>query len=310
MDDATAAASNARIVIMNPPFTNRTKMGEKFDKDTQQALRRRMDTLEGFLEGADPRLSEFLDKNSLRPRFAALADLCLNRKKGVFATVIPTTALTNTPGTARAARTRQTVPHPHDPHLPPSPRCGTKPAQRDQRKHRRAAASRSRRRPPPPRRPESISLDRLPADDTEADQLFDGLDGCETGTLPDGWGEVSLWPDERIAAGDWTSAMWRSPALADAAALFAGDDALRPLATVGLSGHSTGQQLSNGYACSTVGTPGAFPILDSKGVDVQQTIEGAPDEHWVWQRGGTALRSCPKLGTCSSRPASTCRPHA
>ena len=98
MDDAVADAKNARIVIMNPPFTNRTKMGEKFDQNTQQALRRRMDTLEGFLESFDHRLKEFLDKNSLGPRFAALADLCLNREEGVFATVIPTTALTNTSG--------------------------------------------------------------------------------------------------------------------------------------------------------------------------------------------------------------------
>lgn len=98
MDDAVADAKDARIVIMNPPFTNRTKMGEKFDADTQKALRSRLDTLEGFLERGDPRLSEFLDKNSLRPRFAALADLCLNRESGVFATVIPTTALTNTSG--------------------------------------------------------------------------------------------------------------------------------------------------------------------------------------------------------------------
>ena len=98
MDDATAAARNARIVIMNPPFTNRTKMGEKFDRTTQRALRRRMDTLEGFLAAADRRLSEFMDANSLRPRFAALADLCADRDDGVFATVLPTTALTATSG--------------------------------------------------------------------------------------------------------------------------------------------------------------------------------------------------------------------
>ncbi len=98
MDDAVDAVSDARIIIMNPPFTNRTKMGERFDRPTQQALRRRMDTLEGFLASADRRLSEFMDKNSLRPRFAALADLCLNREDGVFTTVIPTTALTNTSG--------------------------------------------------------------------------------------------------------------------------------------------------------------------------------------------------------------------
>ena len=283
MDDAAGDARDARIVIMNPPFTNRTKMGEKFDEDTQQALRRRMDTLEGFLESADPRLSEFLDKNSLGPRFAALADLCLNRAEGVFATVIPTTALTNTSGLPERLELAERF------HIHTILTCHQA---RDVGLSQHSEISESivvlQRHASDPPATRIISLDRLPADQNEADELFDGCDGCVTGTLPDGWGEVSSWPAERIAAGDWTSAMWRSPALADAAARFAGDGALRPLATVGLSGHSTGQQLSNGYVCSTVGTPGAFPILDSKGVDVQQTIEGAPDEHWVWLGKGPA----------------------
>ena len=30
LEDAVDAAQNARIVIMNPPFTNRANMGEKF----------------------------------------------------------------------------------------------------------------------------------------------------------------------------------------------------------------------------------------------------------------------------------------
>ena len=80
--------------------------------------------------------------------------------------------------------------------------------------------------------------------------------------------------------------MWRSPVLADMAARFAADDALKQLASIGLSGHSTGRQLSNGYACSTVDTTGAFPILDSKSVDVQQSIEGKPDQYWAWQGDG------------------------
>ena len=129
----------------------------------------------------------------------------------------------------------------------------------------------------------------MPADDAEAGQLFNHIDALDgTGELPDGWGQISSWPADRITDGDWSAAMWRSPKLADTAARFAGDNALRFLTSVGLSGHSTGQQLSNGYARSTVGTPSAFPILDRKGVDVQQTIEGAPDEHWVWQGEDTA----------------------
>ncbi len=280
MDDAVADAKDARIVIMNPPFTNRTKMGEKFDTDTQKALRSRLDTLEGFLERGDPCLSEFLDKNSLRPRFAALADLCLNRESGVFATVIPTTALTNTSGLPErlelAARfhihTILTCHQARDVGLSQHSEISESIVVLK----RPAAVA-----PPPPTR--IISLDRLPADDAEADQLFKNLNESDVGTLPDGWGEASHWPPERITAGDWTSAMWRSPTLADSSAIHTNDAVLRRLSSVGLSGHSTGRQLSNGYACSTVGTPRAFPILDSKGVDIQQTIEGVPDEHWIWE---------------------------
>ena len=34
LEDAVSAVRDARIVIMNPPFTNRAKMGEKFPKET------------------------------------------------------------------------------------------------------------------------------------------------------------------------------------------------------------------------------------------------------------------------------------
>ena len=76
--------------------------------------------------------------------------------------------------------------------------------------------------------------------------------------------------------------MWRSPMLANTAAGFASSEKLVHLSSVGLSGHSTCRQLSNGYRPSTVGLPGTFPILDSKSVDVQIRIEGIPDQHWEW----------------------------
>ena len=38
LEDAVDAAKDAKVVIMNPPFTNRTKMGEKFPKHIQQLL--------------------------------------------------------------------------------------------------------------------------------------------------------------------------------------------------------------------------------------------------------------------------------
>ncbi|MDE2842099.1 MAG: DEAD/DEAH box helicase family protein, partial [Chloroflexota bacterium] len=50
MEDAVdAVKGGVRIVIMNPPFTNRSKMGEKFPQETQRSLRKRVDDLERLL---------------------------------------------------------------------------------------------------------------------------------------------------------------------------------------------------------------------------------------------------------------------
>ena len=45
LEDAVDAAKDASIVIMNPPFTSRNKMGEKFPKarSAETAFARRFD---------------------------------------------------------------------------------------------------------------------------------------------------------------------------------------------------------------------------------------------------------------------------
>ena len=69
LEDAVDAVKDARIVIMNPPFTNRTKMGEKFPKGIQQKLRARVDAMEQNLVRNDRDMDDFVDKNSIRPLF-------------------------------------------------------------------------------------------------------------------------------------------------------------------------------------------------------------------------------------------------
>ena len=56
LEDAVNAVKDARIVIMNPPFSSRSKMGEKFPKTIQQALRSRVDYMERTLVTSDPGL--------------------------------------------------------------------------------------------------------------------------------------------------------------------------------------------------------------------------------------------------------------
>ena len=82
LEDAVDAVRNTHIVIMNPPFTNRSKMGEKFPSETQTALRNRADLMEKELTQADPGLMEFADKNSIGPLFVGLADHCVERSDG------------------------------------------------------------------------------------------------------------------------------------------------------------------------------------------------------------------------------------
>ena len=93
LEDAVDAVKNARVVIMNPPFTNRTKMGEKFPKVIQQSLRSRADDMERVLVHNDEAPEDFVDKNALEPLFTALADKCLQDTSGVLTMINPTVAL-------------------------------------------------------------------------------------------------------------------------------------------------------------------------------------------------------------------------
>ena len=66
MEDAVDAVKDGvRIVIMNPPFTSRSKMAEKFPQETQRSLRKRVDYLEQLLVRNDKDMKDFVDKNAL-----------------------------------------------------------------------------------------------------------------------------------------------------------------------------------------------------------------------------------------------------
>ena len=196
LEDAVDAARNARIVIMNPPFTNRVKMGEKFATETQKALRQRADQMEGKLTQSDPELIEFLDKSSIGPLFVGLADHCLNGKDGVLALTHPTIALSNPSGLGeRLVLARRyhihTVLTCHDPkQINLSQNTNINESIIIMRRHEG---------PKPPTR--FINLDRLPADDGEVADFHRCLMDCDEGLMANGWGEVSYWQAERVRSG-------------------------------------------------------------------------------------------------------------
>ncbi len=96
LEDIVEAVKDARIVIMNPPFTNRSNVGEKFPRETQEQLRSRIDRMGALLVNNDSKLKNFVNKNSLGRLFDALADKCADAQRNVTTTISPTIALSNT----------------------------------------------------------------------------------------------------------------------------------------------------------------------------------------------------------------------
>ena len=284
--DPVEAAKDARIVIMNPPFTNRAKMGEKFTKETQQALRKRVDDLEGMLTRNDPSLADFVDKNSLAPLFDALADQCLaSSPPGILTMIHPTIAMT---ATAAHNERRILAQRYHIHTVLTCHQPGQANLSQNTNINESILVAVKHDGPKPPTR--FISLDRMPVDDAEVDDLHQCLAECDNGNIANGWGEVSWWPAERIAAGDWTPAVWRSPELAEAAAGFANNNSFKTLEASDLSPQATGRMLRGSFEPAASDLPGTFPILKSKGADSQTRIQSQPDEYWIPKRRDESKR--------------------
>ena len=277
MEDAVDAIKDGvGIVIMNPPFTSRSKMGEKFPQETQQSLRKRVDDLERLLTRNDKDMEDFVDKNALGTLFVALADRCLEASTGILIMIHPTIALTNPSGQYERKVLAQRY-HIHTVLTGRWPREFTL-SQNVEIDECMVIAVRHVGSRPSTR---FIQLDRMPHDEDEVSELHQALIACRDGQLADGWGEVSHWPTERIEAGDWTPAIWRSAQLAEAAARFAEDSSLRSMEQAGQSPAATGRLLRGSFEPAAAGTPGSFPILKSKATDGQTRIQSQPDEHWV-----------------------------
>ena len=280
LEDAVDAVQDARIVIMNPPFTNRSNMGKKFPKEIQRALRSRADGMERILVSADPDLMGFGDKNSIGPLFVALADRCLQERDGVLAMINPTVALCSPSGLNERRILAERY------HIHTILTCH-QPSNINMSQHTSINESiivmqRCEGTKPPTR---FINLDRLPIDD-EVDDLHRCLRECQQGQVANGWGEVSYWPADRIAEGDWTPAVWRSTALARAAMEYANDPTLSAVSdTMRYTVRSSSQRIYENFERSHQGDPGSIPVLASKGAEGQTSIAAIPDTYWAPKLG-------------------------
>ena len=274
LEDAVSAVRDARIVIMNPPFTNRAKMGEKFPKETQQKMRSRADAMEEILVRADPSLMEFSDKNSIRPLFVALADHIQKWPDGVVSMINPTIALSSTSGLKERQILAERF-HIHTVVTCHQPR-NINMSQNTSINESIVVMRRPPRRPQPPTR--FVHLDRMPADESEVEDLHRCLLECSLGQIPNGWGEVSQWPADRMAEGNWTPAIWRLPALAQAAYAYADCEGMQSIEQEDI--YQAGRRVSEFCKEARANDEDCFALLHSKGADGQTKITAVPDRYY------------------------------
>ena len=280
LEDAVDSVLGARVVIMNPPFTDRKKMGEKFSEGIRVRLRERVDGLERALVQNDPELDGFVSKTSIGPLFEALAEKCADAVNGVVAMVWPTVAFTG-PSTQYKRQVLAKRFHIHTLltcHQPGDINLSQNTSINESLIVARRYEPRDGVKPPT----RIISLDRMPTDDQTVAELHDRLVGCERGLLSDGWGEVSEWPVERIEAGDWTAGVFRAPELAEAAFDLATHKSLLRMEDQNMVPSAVLLGGGRGYEPRVdANAPGIFPLLYSKSAEAQLAIQGMPDQHWA-----------------------------
>ena len=276
LEDAIDAVKDPRIIIMNPPFTRRAKMGEKFPESTKKALQKRVDTMEQLLVQNDIALANFTDKNALRPLFTALADKCSHRERGIVTTIAPLAALCGTSGLQERKVLAERY-HIHTVltcHRPGQ----TNMSQNTNINESIIVAQRHEGVRPPTR---FVVLDRFPVDDGEVADLHKNLVRCTEGLIANGWGEVSRCPARLIEQGDWSAAIWRSPVLAEASARYASHQDLISMKQSGISPRRTSDEILRSCIPAEGVLSGSFPVLETAGQDGQNRIESQPEGNWI-----------------------------
>ena len=273
LESAIDAAKDARIMIMNPPFTNRVKMGEKFSKVAQESMRKRTDSIEAWAIANNPEFKNFASRNSVRPNFVMLADFCLQDDIGTLAMINPTIALSGPSGLSERLMLAErfhihTVLTCHQPgNVNMSQHTGVNESIIVLKRHDGFK---------PPTR--FINLNRLPVDDAEVHDLHECLAYRAEGSIAKGWGEVSHWSAERMAAGDWTPAIWRSAELAAAASTYASRQDMQNIEQENI--YAAGQRVREFCKVARASDEDGFALLYSKGADGQTKISAIPDRYY------------------------------
>ena len=198
------------VVLMNPPFTNNTKRGEKYGSEVKRRMQAQEKSVSALVKGADAVAADVIDSNSVRTFFTPLADVLLDKQTGVLGKVLPTTACTSTSGLKEriflASKFHiEFIVTSHDPRKPNmSMNTGI---------HESLLVC--RRLEPKEGRRATTFLSVLEMPETAA-EVEDWLKSAKA-SRPHFRHRIFKWPAKKIQNGDWTPCQWADAALANEA---------------------------------------------------------------------------------------------
>ena len=206
---ATERALKARVVLTNPPFVTREKLGAKFGNEVQGAIRERIDKSQDELENTLPEYAGFSQKTTTGPLYLALGLLAMEPGSGVLGTVIPTVGLLAPSGLAERRKLGS------DLHIRYVVTCH-EPGEENlsQSSINESLVVGTRMRCNDGLATTFVSLDRFPRSVVEAHALADAI--AQGGDIDGQRCEVS---NERMRNGDWSAVGWRNLTLDHAAQL-------------------------------------------------------------------------------------------
>ncbi len=281
LEKVVKAAKNSRIVIMNPPFTNRKKMGEKFTQDIQERLRKRIDYLHDKLEASDKGLKNFADKNSIGPLFTALADACVDKNDGIITIILPTIALTGASGLIE----RKILADRFHIHTIITSHAIKNINMSQNTSINESIIIMSRDNKDSVKNTRIINLDKMPQNEEGVASLYNEIHRTNLGDMNNGWGNISESNKKNILQGDWSKGCFRCDILADAIGDILNNGNMLELESRGAKFNLTYPILvkSKFKHCDN-DLKNSFPILDSKsggGVIGQKYIKSTPDTFWM-----------------------------
>ena len=196
------------VVIYNPPFTDTNKQGRRYSENTVRAMVERLQFIKNELERNDPKAVKAIATGSIGKYFTPLTNRLAKKANGVFGEIVPATGCTSENGKAeRQYRANhfhiEMVVSSHDPkRINFSENTSI---------HECLVLGKRRTNNDQPTR--FIQLVAYPNNVKEAETLIDAIHSGEAGELY----SETLWPAEKMRAGDWTPVQWFNAGLVHAA---------------------------------------------------------------------------------------------